>query len=382
MKRIFSCALFKILILFSLSLGAQPAPPSSPPPSPTPPSSPPVQPAPTPAPAPPTSPTPSSPSAQPSSLSPAPSPSPPPSSSSKTDIPVISIGDQVKPMGTEKPKTSEGNTKKQARKAMATPKVSKVENNLPLLLESKQLVHSRLSQIGDEMTFVVAENYPKANPLLPKGTLVLGKISAMERMQKDQPAGIRISLETVLSPTGNAIPLTGTLEVLRQKGQDNFGGKEIFIPVGFKQGANLTKKFSSRVLPRPSKLKTPKGLLSAPAQIENGLITIKLGELRYPTRIEGVVEAPQGMEVTDLKEDSVKIIRVNDFFLPRPIMPLEEKIKIADRNKNKVKDMGYKFPGWEFIRFLPEGNSTVVFSAQTKDGKPVEIIANVKTEYK
>ncbi len=400
MKRIFQKLLTLSLLIYAFNLSAQqPAPPSAPPPA--------AQPAPAPSP----TPTPNAapaPAANPAPTTASPSPSPstpsqatpataapaPAANSGSKDIPVISIGDQVKPMAgsdKEKPKdktssdtpaSSNTPTPKKVVKRAVSQRVSKVEANTPLLLESRQLIHSRLSQVGDEVVFVVAENYPKNSPLLPKGTIVVGKISAIQRMDKDQPAGIRVNLEAVFGPSGNAIPISGTWEVIRQKGQDNWGGKEAFAPVGFRQAANINKKFSTRVSSRPTKIKPPKGQLSAPGEIEEGNITIKLGDLRYPTRIEAIVEAPQGMDVTNLKEDSIKIVRINDFTLPRPLTPLDDKIKIADRNKNKVKDIGYKFTGWDFVRYLPEGTSSVVMSAQTKDGKPVEIIATVKTEYK
>jgi len=283
----------------------------------------------------------------------------------------------------EKTGSEESPVKRTPRKSTASPRVAKVDTNVPLILESRQLVHSRISQVGDEVIFVVAENYPpKGGALLPKGTLVVGKIAVIERMQKDQAGGIRISLDTVLSPSGAAIPMNGTLEVIRQKGQDNLGGKEVFIPVGLRQPANITKKFSGRVNPRPLRNKPPKGLLMAPAEIDDGEITIKIADLKYPTRLDVAVEGPQGIEATDLKEDSLKIVRINDFILPRPLTPLDEKIKVADRNKNKVKDISYKFAGWDLVRYLPEGTSTLVLNAQTKDGKPVELTATVKTEYK
>lgn len=384
MKRFLQSLVTIIGLIFATHvLSQEPAPPSTPP----------AQPSPSPAPAPAPSPTPApsatpSPAATPTTANPSPAPA---NEASKSEIPVISIGDQVKPMKGDKAPSAKENTnespntgtKKIVKKSPPSPKIQKVDINIPLLLEAKQLVHSRISQIGDEVVFVVAENYPnKGAPLLPKGSIVVGKISAIERIQKDQPGGIRVTLEAVFSPTGAAIPISGVLELARQKGQDNFGGKEAFIPVGIKLPATLNKRFTNRVAARPARTKAPKGLLSAPAQMDDASIQIKLGDLKYPTRLDLIIEGPQGMEVTDLQENSIKIVRVNDFTLPRPLIPLDEKIKVADRNKNKVKDISYKFQGWELIRYLPEGTSTLVINAQTKNGKPVEITATVNTEYR
>lgn len=388
MKRTLNALIMTSFLAFSLSLNAQqPAPPSSPPAQPAPSANPAPVPAPSPEPAATATPSPS-PAAP--SANPAPAANPPPANTAK-EIPVISIGDQVKPINNpkeekEKPSTnSEENVanKKVVRKTVQNPKMPRVDLNVPLVLESKQLVHSRLSQVGDEVVFVVGENYPaKGSPLLPKGTVVVGKISAMERMQKDQPGGIRVNLEAVLSPGGAAMPLSGTLEVLRQKGQDSLGGKEVFIPVGFKQNANLTKKVPARVAAKTARPKPPKGQLNSAAVVVADEVSVKLSDLKYPTRVDILVEAPQGMDVTDLKEDSIRIVRINDFTLPRTITPLDDKIKVADRNKNNVKDISYRFPGWDVIRYLPEGNSTIILNAQTKDGKPVEMIATIRNEYR
>lgn len=373
MKRTLRLLMITSLLALPLSLQSQqPAPPSSPPPA---------QPAPNPTPAP--SPTPA-PAPAPTSASPSPSPAAP------QEIPVISIGDQVKPMNdgkevkTDATSTDPTTAKKAPRKTVKTPKTPRVDINVPVVLEARQLVHSRLSQVGDEVVFVVAENYPPKGqyPLLPKGSMVVGKITAIERIQKDQPGGIRVSLDAAISPTGAAISLPGVLEVIRQKGQDNIGGTEVFIPVGLRQNANLSKRLTTRVAAKSTRIKAPKGQLNAPAEIRVGEVTVKLKDLKYPTRIDILVEGPPGMEVTDLNEDSIRIVRINDFTLPRAISPLEEKIKVADRNKNNVKDISYRFPGWDIVRYLPEGSSTVILNAQTKDGKPVELIATIRNVYK
>jgi hypothetical protein len=63
------------------------------------------------------------------------------------------------------------------------------------------------------------------------------------------------------------------------------------------------------------------------------------------------------------------------------VAPSTDKIKVADHDKNNVQELDYKFDGWELIQYLPGGSSTLLFSASTKDGRPIEATARVTMEY-
>jgi hypothetical protein len=308
---------------------------------------------------------------------PAPAPQPgaqtsPPPTAAPAEIPVIRLGDQVKPEK-EKPKPEEA--QKPEKVVKKQPKRPPVEVPKTVSIESKQLVHSKVSQVGNEVIFVVGDN-----PMIPKGSLILGKISEIERMQKDEPGRIKINLSTLSAPSGASTPLTGTVEAMREKDKDSFGGKEMFILPGSKFSVPLPKKPGLRAAPR-SKTKPLKGLLSASAEMEQDHLSIKIGNLRYPARVGVYIEPPSGLKITDLNEDSLRIIRINDLVLPTPIRPSDEKIKVADHNKNNIQDMRYSFIGWDVIQYFPQGSSRVVFSASTKDGRPIEAMATVTVDY-
>jgi hypothetical protein len=196
----------------------------------------------------------------------------------------------------------------------------------------------------------------------------VGKIAEIEKMQKDQPGQIKITIEGF-----------GTMTAVREKDKDTYGGKEVFMPVGYRQNIQLSRKVN---VPAKAKSKTrSKGLITANVEIGSGNLIVKMGTLKYPVKIDVYLEPSGSLPVTDIKEDSIRLTSVNGFDLPKPIGPSDEKIKVADHNRNNIQELNYKFEGWEVIQYLPEGSSTVNFSASAKDGRPIEATAKVTIEY-
>lgn len=306
-------------------------------------------------------------------------PAPAPASS----IPVISIGNQVKPMPKnevkpeakkeikkeENKEVTEKSEKPVRRTPVKRPKTPRVEEAKSIVLESKQLIHSRISQVGDSVLFAATDSSPFA-----KGSSFIAEIVEIEKMKKDKPASIKLNFEA----------LGTTLEISREKNSDNWGGKDILIPIGTLKSLVLNKKaiLNSKTITKNSKVKTAKALLSATGELEDPILMVKLGDLKYPTKIELILEPSSGFTVEDVQQDSLKLMRLNDFSLINPVEPNFDKIKVADHNKNGIKDIKYLFSGWDLIKYLPPGTSKLYFSAVTKSGKSIEIVGTARLEYK
>jgi len=293
------------------------------------------------------------------------------------------MGDQIKPEGGVKPEKKvkpeeEGEPKavRRERPRRVVPKEVKVEEKA-LTLEARQMVHSKQTEVGQPVLFVVA-----AGPA--KGAVVVGKVIEIQKMEKDEPGRVKIALDSV-SSGGGSTPLSGTIQVQREKGKDELGGKEVFMLVGYKQPVPVPKKLSLKAPPPPMKA-AKKGKVQGPilasASVEDGPISVKVGALKYPNKLNVYLEPPGSLKLADINEESIRLIRVNEVSLPRPVGPTPDKIKVADTNKNNVQELGYKFDGWEVIQYLPEGSSNLVFSATTKDGKPIEASTRVTVEYR
>jgi hypothetical protein len=276
------------------------------------------------------------------------------------------MGEKIKPEA--KPEKQEKEVKatpktEKVKKTPAAPKEAKVEEK-NFTVEARQMVHSRQNQVGQPVLFVVAEGPAR-------GAVVMGKIVELQKMEKDQPGRLKISLES-----------GGNVEVLREKGKDELGGKDVFMMVGYKQAVAMPKKVSMKAPPTASKAKKGKGgPISAQAAVEEGKVTVKMGTLKYPTKLDVYFEPPASMKLADINEESLRLVRVNDVPLPQPVAPSPDKIKVADHDKDNVQELDYKFDGWTVIQYLPGGTSSLLFSASTKDGKPIEATARVTTEY-
>ncbi len=307
----------------------------------------------------------------------------PASGSTKTEIPVISIGNQVKPTksGEEKTEKAEKTDKKEkpatSKKSVErAPKVARIDT---VPLELKQTIYSRKSQVGNEVTFIVAENVPsKGVPVLSRGTPVIGKISAIEKPAKKNPGKLVIAFDHIVTASGGSVPFTATVELVSQQDKGGSYGKEIFMPAGFKQSVAPSSVVKSAG--RPQKLKSTKGTLTAKAEVSD--ISIRVNDGKLPGKIEVYVEPPTGMKVTDLKDDSLKLVRVNDFALLKPLNSDAGNAKVGDFNKNNIQDLKFVFDGWELSKYLPAGSSVIVFSGMTKAGKPIEATGHAKVEFK
>lgn len=302
----------------------------------------------------------------------------PASGSTKTEIPVISIGNQVKPTKSTEEK-SEKKEKSTTSKKSAT-KNAKVARIDTVPLELKQTIYSKKSQVGNEVIFIVAENIPSKNvPILARGTPVIGKISAIEKPNKKKPGKLVIAFDHLMTASGGSIPFTANLELVSQADQSGSYGKEIFMPAGFKQSVAPSSNVKSAGV-RPQKIKSPKGSLISKAEISD--ISIRINDGKIPSKIEVFIEPPTGMKVTDLKDDSLKLMRVNDFALLKPLNSESGNAKVGDFNKNNIQDLKFTFDGWEFAKYLPEGSSLIQFSGMTKAGKPVMATGHAKVEFK
>ncbi len=325
---------------------------------------------------------PPTPSPAPEASTPKANPTPP--SNEKTEnssIPVIKLGDQIKPINPENtPKknsdkhgneeaTSENKTKK------STPRVTKVQDLKSVVLETRQVLHGKMAQEGETVLFVAAENAPASgNPVIQKGTLIVGKIIGTKKAQKNEPGAIQIQLEGISAGSGNLLPFGSSIEIP----SDN---KDLFVPIGYRQKVILPKGVNLRTTYRPLKAKSPKAVLTAASEIGSSEITLKSSGLKYPTKLEVYIEPPQTPAGVSLSESGFQLVRINDFYLPTPIEPADEKIKISDHNKNNVQDFRYTFRGWDIIKYLPEGSSRLVFSTTTTKGKTVESVAMLRVVY-
>ncbi len=301
----------------------------------------------------------------------------PATGSTKTEIPVISIGNQVKPTksGEEKPEKN-GKTTASKKSVERAPKVARIDT---VPLELKQTIYSRKSQVGNEVTFIVAENVPsKGLPVLSRGTPVIGKISAIEKPAKKNPGKLVIAFDHIVTASGGSIPFTATVELVSQQDKGGSYGREIFMPAGFRQAVAPSSVVKSAG--RPQKIKSTKGTLSAKAEVND--ISIRVNDGKVPSKIDVYIEPPTGMKVTDLKEDSLKLIRVNDFALLKPLNSEAGNAKVGDFNKNNIQDLKFVFDGWELSKYLPAGSSVIVFSGMTKGGKPFEATGHSKVEFK
>ncbi|MFO1520396.1 MAG: hypothetical protein U1F57_12170 [bacterium] len=281
-----------------------------------------------------------------------------------------------KPVKVEKPAKEEAAVKpaKAERPKKAATAEPKAEVSKNLTVESKQFVHSKVNEVGSPVLFAVADGPAR-------GTLILGKITEIQKMEKDQPGKLKINLESIALPGGGAAPFSGVVEVIREKGKDELGGKDVFMAAGYKQPVSISKKVTIKAAPA-KKAKPAKGLLTSNAAIADGTVSVKVGVLKYPAKLDIYLEPPNGLKVADLNEESIRIVKVNDVVLPKPIAPTSDKIKVADHDKNNIQELDYKFDGWEVIQYLPEGNSTVTINAATKDGKPIEATAKVNSEFR
>ncbi len=305
-----------------------------------------------------------------------PAPAPNEKSTESTEIPVVKMGEQIKPEVQKAPP---------AEKTKGSSAPIRVEEVRTLVVESRQLVHSKNSEVGDTVYFTVSENAPDRNPIFSKGALILGKITEIEKIKSNNPGRLKINLDQ-LSTTGTTssaalVPFSGTIEISREKGEDGIDGKEIFLKVGAKKKISLSKKMNLKSGYRPLRPKPMKGTLSASAETGEATVSVKLGYLKYPSKIDVYIEPPKGLSIEDLDQDSLKLVRINDFYLPTPILPIEGKIRVADHNENQVEDLGYSLKGWHVVQYLPEGASRLYFSALTKKGKPIEATATVRLEH-
>jgi hypothetical protein len=272
------------------------------------------------------------------------------------------MGEQIKPE-VKPEKEVKATPKAEKVKKTSTPKEAKVEEK-NFTVEARQMVHSRQNQVGQSVLFVVAEGPAR-------GAVVMGKIVVLQRMERDQPGRLKIALES-----------GGNVEVVREKGKDDVSGKEVFMMVGYKQAVAMPKKVSLRPPSSTSKVKKGKGgPITAQATVEEGNVAVKVGTLKYPTKLDVYLEPPSSVKLADINEESLRLIRVNDIPLAQPVAPSTDKIKVADHDKNNVQELDYKFDGWDLIQYLPGGSSSLLFSASTKDGKPIEATARVTMEY-
>ncbi len=310
---------------------------------------------------------------------PAPAPAPqaaPAPAAQQNQIPVISIGQKIKPEATEK--TDEEKPKTTSKKA--APKPIRIDN---VALEARQLVHSRVSRVGDPVLFVFSENAPnRGTALIPKGSIVIGKVVEIEDQKGDTPGHIKVDLEVLHNGNGNPIPFYGTIEAKRSHKTDNYGNRrETFLLPGYRQTIPYSRKNSVRGWTKPQYVRA-KGAAIATAEIGNNPATIKVGDLRYPSKLDVFIEPPAGMKPEDINETSIKLVKVNDMILPIPVAVLDEKIKVADFNKNTINELRVKFRGWDVLEYLPEGNSTLIFTGMTKNGKPFEALSTYRVEYR
>jgi len=320
--------------------------------------------------------------AQESASAPQPAPAPAaapqaaPAAQPSSTIPVISVGQKVKPEAAEK--TEEDKPKTAAKKA--APKPIRIDN---IVLESRQLVHSRVSRVGDPVLFVFAENAPNRGPvLIPKGSIVIGKIVEIENQKGDEAGRVKIELEVLHNGNGNPIPFYGTVEAKRSHKTDNYGNRrEVFMTPGSRHTIAYSKKNTTRGWAKPQYTRA-KGAVIASGEIGNGPAVIKVGDLRYPSKLELFIEPPAGLKAEDINETSIKLVKVNDMILPIPVPVLDEKIKVADFNKNTINELRVKFRGWDVLEYLPEGNSTLTFTGMTKNGKPFEALTTYRVEYR
>ncbi len=306
-----------------------------------------------------------------------------PAASTPGSIPIVNVGNHVKPLPSEKPKKTAvpSQTTKPATekpKSVATkPQTTKPQKReeKKIKVETKKLLHPREAEIGKEVFFVVTEETPQ----IPEGAWIKGKITEVKKMEKNEPGKMTILLESI-SFLELTLPLSGTVEVIREKDKDSLGGKDIFILVG-SQVEILVPKNLYLKKGSAKKIKRSKGLLTASINLENGNLVFKWGSFKkYFWKMQVYLEAPSGLTLEDIQTDSLRLIKINNYVLPQPLSPLEDKIKVADHDKNKVQELLYKFDGWELVQYLPEGESTLLFVASTKDGKPIEAIAKIKME--
>lgn len=305
----------------------------------------------------------------------APVPQPSPTASKERSIPVVPAGNNVKPGRKEQYEPSEPVERpKTVRKA---PRPARIKEMGPVALELRQSIHSRLSSVGDEVIFTVADPGSERSPSIPRGTVVVGRINAIEKPQKNAPGRVQIALQKVIAQAGTTLPLSGNMELASNP--EVSGNKETFIPVGARQSFTP----ATRLTIRPSKLpKTVTRALTAQAEIEKGPLIFKPKEARFPQKVTVYIEPPSGLKVSDLRENSAKLIRVNQTALPSLVAMDPEKPKVTDYNKNKIQDLKFSFKGWEIAQYLSEGDSTLVFSLLTQDGRTVEAPAQVRVEFR
>lgn len=296
-------------------------------------------------------------------------------------ISVISGGGlkPIAPQNKNNPSTPQNTDKPAQVKAPKKPKVkeSPKEEVKSLNLELKTLIHTKISSVGD--TVILSMSQSKGS-LLPKGALVIGKITQIDKVSKKAPGVIKIELSQIQNAT-SSIPIQAVLEYSKSWGDEPYkNNKEFFLPLGHPLQANLEKAIKLNAPIKLVKLAPTKGVQLLHADMEPSKLKIKKLEYKTPNSLETFVEFPNTIKVDPQDRLKLKVIQINDLRLNNPIYSTDETSKISDRNKNKMSELNFKFNPAELIRYLAVGSNKIWFSTTTKTGKTLEVLAELELE--
>jgi len=118
----------------------------------------------------------------------------------------------------------------QKRKPKPKPKIKyyRVDANQTLHVRLGQTLSSKSSRIGDTFTTTVVDPVYSANgiELIPSGSVITGRVNAVQKSQKDgKPGSIDVGFYSLGLPNGRVVPINGSLTDLSAGGtsSDNEG---------------------------------------------------------------------------------------------------------------------------------------------------------------
>lgn len=285
-----------------------------------------------------------------------------PSQAQDSGIKVIPIGETIKPEA--------GTGKKKKRRY----RIPVVKEGTSFLVETMTALSSGLTQQGDTVYFVAAEDVGPANrPVISMGAKGRGRVTEVDSKGKT----LTVQFETIETVVGGMTTISGEIKATGDK------KKAAVVNVGEKFTATLQESLKAK---RPPRKRTKKG--EEEIMPQTGFVEISgkgvkadLAKGKASGKIKVVLEAPKGQTADDIETSSVVLFKVNNFELPQTVPANARTPKQGDANKNGVTDWTMYFPVWPFIKNQPKGSNMIYVKGRLKNGEEFEAVTRVKVDY-